>query len=297
MATPTREDWEKVVRLGRYLKGKPRVRIWYEFQETPTMLETYSDTDWAGCRRTRRSTTGGYMVYGKHLIKMWCKTQAVIALSSAEAELYGLVRAAAETLGAMSLYKDIGKKVEGRVLGDASAALAIIARQGIGKLRHLDTNYLWIQEKAAKKEIDFKKVEGKKNGADLMTKPLAWEEIEVHSERMKQKFEEVKIDSAPVESLEVSQNFIRRALAATYVKLNLPEGLGVWQRTDLGARTFKTSMKNGPAWPDVEARITVNAETGKVLQIEDAKSIRREEEHRLIPCGPVDIHTILVYKE
>ena len=54
MATPTTTtDWEKVVRLVKYLKHRPRVRLWYKFQETPCQLETYSDTDWAGCRRTR----------------------------------------------------------------------------------------------------------------------------------------------------------------------------------------------------------------------------------------------------
>ena len=108
MATPTTADWENMVRLGRYLKNRPRVQLWYKFQETPCQLETFSDTDWAGCRRTRRSTTGGYTVARSHLIKMRCKTQAVVALSSAEAELYGLVRASAETIGLISMYKDFG---------------------------------------------------------------------------------------------------------------------------------------------------------------------------------------------
>ena len=155
MSEPTQADWEKLVRLGRYMMKRPRVRLWYKYQEVPTTLETSSDTDWAGFKRTRRSTTGGYTAYGKHLIKMWCKTQAVIALSSAEAELYGLVRASAETLGTMSLFKDFGEKIGGRILGDASAALAVIKRQGIGKLRHLDTNYLWVQEKSARGELDY----------------------------------------------------------------------------------------------------------------------------------------------
>ena len=144
MATPTTADWEKVVRLGRYLKNRPRVRLWYNFQETQCQLETYSDTDWAGCRRTRRSTTGG-----SHLIKMWCKTQSGVALSSAKAELYGFARASAETMGLISMFKDLDTHMNGLVLEDASAALAIVARRGLGKLRHLDTKYLWIQEKSA----------------------------------------------------------------------------------------------------------------------------------------------------
>ena len=108
MATPTTTDWEQVVRLGRYLSNRPRVWLWYKFQETSCQLETFSDTDWAGCRRTRRSTTGGYTVAGSHLIKMWCKTQAVVALISAAPDLFGLVRASAETMGLISMYKDLG---------------------------------------------------------------------------------------------------------------------------------------------------------------------------------------------
>ena len=94
-----------------------------------------------------------------------------MALASAEAELYGLVRASAEILGLISMYKDVGTHMNGVVLGDASAALAIVARRGLGKLRHLDTNYLWIQEKAAKGDLNFNKVAGADNGAVFSRKP------------------------------------------------------------------------------------------------------------------------------
>ena len=106
---------------------------------------------------------------------MWCKTQAVVALSSAEAEVYGSVRALTETMRLISMYKDLSTHMNGSVLGDASAALAIVARRGLGKLRHLDTNYLWIQEKAGKYDLNFKKVAGVDNGADLFTKTLVVE--------------------------------------------------------------------------------------------------------------------------
>ena len=171
----------------RYLLNRRRFRLWYNFQETPCQLETFSDTDWAGCRRTRRSTTGGYAVAGSHLIRMWCKTPAVVALSSAEAELYSLVRASAETMGLVSMYADLGT-MNGLVLGDASAVLAIVARRGLNKLRHLDTNYLWNQEKAAKGDLNFKKVAGVDNGADLFTKILSWNEIQSHIHKLSSQF-------------------------------------------------------------------------------------------------------------
>ena len=125
---------------------------------------------------------------------MWCKTQAVVALSSAEAELYGLVRASAETMGLISMYKDLGTHMNGVVLGGASAALAIVARRGLGKLRHLDTNYLWIQEKAAKGDLNFKKVVSVDNGANLFTKTLSWDEIQNHIHRLSSQFVQNEIN-------------------------------------------------------------------------------------------------------
>ena len=97
----------------------------------------------------KRSQTQIGQVAEEHAVKMWCNTQAVVALSSAEADLYGSVRASAEAMGFISMHKDLGRHMNGVVLGDASAALAIVARRRLGKLRHMDTTYLWIQEKAA----------------------------------------------------------------------------------------------------------------------------------------------------
>ena len=72
------------------------------------------------------------------------------------------------------MYKDFGTHMNGLVLGDATG------RRGLGKLRHLDTKYVWIQEKAAKGDLNFKKVAGVDNGADLFMKTLSWNEIQSH---------------------------------------------------------------------------------------------------------------------
>ena len=60
-------------------------------------------------------------------------------------------------------------------MADASAALGIIGRRGLGKLRHIDTQYLWVQKAAAEKSIDYRKMHGSKNPADILTKYVeAW---------------------------------------------------------------------------------------------------------------------------
>ena len=195
MATPQTDKLGEGGEIGVvFEKIKPRIRLWYKSQETPCQLETFSDTDWVSCRRTRRCTTGRDTVAGSHLIKMWCKSQAVVALNSAEAELYGSVRASAGTMGLILLCKDLGTHMNGVVLGDASAALAIVARRGLGKLRHLDTNYLWIQEKAAKGDLNFKKVFGVDNGVDLFTKTLSWNEKQSHIHKLSSPFTQNEIN-------------------------------------------------------------------------------------------------------
>ena len=107
---------------------------------------------------------------GKHYIRGWSKTQAVISLSSGESELAGIVRGTCEALGAKSISRDLGQEVEGVVFTDSSAALSMTGRIGAGKIRHLDTSMLWVQQKQMRGEVEFKKVLGSNNVADLWTK-------------------------------------------------------------------------------------------------------------------------------
>ena len=67
--------------------------------QTASSIEVYSDTDWAGRPITRKSTSGGCLMLGSHLIKSWSSTQPTLALSSGEAEFYGVVKASGVGLG------------------------------------------------------------------------------------------------------------------------------------------------------------------------------------------------------
>ena len=80
-------------------------------------MRVYSDADWAGCKQSRKSTTGGCIKIGEHTIKGWSKTQSLIALSSGESELYAALKASAERLGTMSVLSDLGLYMKGEILG------------------------------------------------------------------------------------------------------------------------------------------------------------------------------------
>ena len=76
---------------------------------------------------------------GTHLLKSWSSTQASVALSSGEAELYGVVKASSIALGQQSLFSDLGLTSTVRVWTDSSAAMGICQRTGLGQLRHIQT--------------------------------------------------------------------------------------------------------------------------------------------------------------
>ena len=94
-------------------------------------------------------------------------------MSSGEAEFYGLVKAAGVGLGFKSLMADMGSDVPCRVWTDSSVAMGIVGRQGLGKLRHIDTHSLWVQQAARAGRITVKKVRGEENPADLFAKYLS----------------------------------------------------------------------------------------------------------------------------
>ena len=79
---------------------------------------------------------------GTHLIKHWRVTQETVALSSGEAELISLVRGPGQGLGVQSLLRDLGVSSRVTILTDASAAIGMCKRTGVGKVRHLDTRLL-----------------------------------------------------------------------------------------------------------------------------------------------------------
>ena len=73
-------------RMTWYLKAHPRMIVEFKYQLVPQHVTTRVDTEYAGCKRTRRSTNGGTVTLEDHLVKNWATTQTVVAISSGEAE-------------------------------------------------------------------------------------------------------------------------------------------------------------------------------------------------------------------
>ena len=138
----------------------------------PALIQTYVDSDWAGCRRTRKSTSGGVIYFGGAAVRGWSSNQAVIALSSGE-EDYAALKGASASLGFQSMLRDLGIRAPLTLFTDSGAARGIIHRVGLGKLRHLETGYLWLQAAVKAKRLQVRKVLGTENPAYLFTEHLS----------------------------------------------------------------------------------------------------------------------------
>ena len=162
------------------MAGAPKYVQTYVWQQPEIRVNAYADSDWAGDNVSRKSTSGGLLMIGGHLIKSWSSTQPVIALSSGEAELYALVKAASQAKGLCSLMADFGIETKIFVHTDSTAAIGIVHRRGLGKTRHIEVQYLWVQDNVNRKTMAVEKVGTKENPADMLTKGLKRETIEEH---------------------------------------------------------------------------------------------------------------------
>ncbi|GJU59792.1 putative ribonuclease H-like domain-containing protein [Tanacetum coccineum] len=128
-----------VKRIFRYLKGKPKLGLWYP-RVSSFDLEAYSDSYYAGANLDRKSTTGGCQFLGRRLISWKCKKQTIVATSTTEAEYV----AAANCCGQNPIFHS--------------------------KTKHIAIRHHFIRDAYEKKLIQVLKIHTDDNVADLLTK-------------------------------------------------------------------------------------------------------------------------------
>lgn len=136
------------------------------------MIRVQTDSDWAGKDDKRKSVSGGSVRIGGQWVKSWSKDQGKIARSSGEAELYAANLGAAQALGIQTNMKELGWPMELVLEMDANATIGILHRRGLGKLRHVEVEELWLQQEVNRGKVIVKKVPGKDNTADIGTKAV-----------------------------------------------------------------------------------------------------------------------------
>ena len=153
--SPTFESLAKLKHLLRYLLGTKdyvlRIEPGHMLEDCTSSLDIvcYVDSDWAGCSKTRKSTSGSTaQVLGSDIIHT-SRTQATVALSSGEAELYAIGQGTSEALSLKSLIleAEFAKRINMIVFTDSTAGRSIATRFGAGKkTKHVELRYLYMQD-------------------------------------------------------------------------------------------------------------------------------------------------------
>ena len=124
---------------------------------------------------------------GNHVVKTWSSTQAIISVSSGEAEFYAMVKGGSSGRGFQATLKELGITLPLIIKTDASAAVGISMRRGLGKVRHIDVSQLWIREKVASGEIRIIKVRSQENISDALTKHVSSKDLGWHVDQTYQR--------------------------------------------------------------------------------------------------------------
>lgn len=170
---PTESDVNDVKRILRYLRGTMDIGILYESNRN-LVLNCYSDSDYAGDRATRRSTTGFVLILGSGAISWSSQLQKCVALSTTEAEYVSSSQAVKELVWLNSLLDELYIEYESKTLFvDNLSAIRLIKNPEYHKrTKHIDVMYHFIREKFNEGFFDLSYICTGDQVADILTKPL-----------------------------------------------------------------------------------------------------------------------------
>ncbi|GKD47700.1 hypothetical protein Tco_1276676, partial [Tanacetum coccineum] len=169
--TPKTSHFNAVKRIFRYLKGQPKLGLWYP-RDSPFDLEAFSDSDYAGASLDRKSTTGGCQFLGKRLISWQCKKQTIVANSTTEAEYVAAANCCGQVLWIQNQMLDYGFNfMNTKIYIDNESTICIVKNPVFhSKTKHIEIRHHFIRDSYEKKLIQVIKIHTDQNVADLLTK-------------------------------------------------------------------------------------------------------------------------------
>ncbi|GJW58339.1 putative ribonuclease H-like domain-containing protein [Tanacetum coccineum] len=169
--TPKECHLHAVKRIFRYLKGHPKLGIWYP-KESPFDLVAYSDSDYGGASQDRKSTTGGCQFLRRRLISWQCKKQTIVATSTTEAEYVAAASGCGQVLWIQNQLLDYGYNfMNTKIYIDNNSAICIVKNPIFhSRTKHIKIRHHCIRDCFEKKLIYVDHIHTDDKVADLLTK-------------------------------------------------------------------------------------------------------------------------------
>ncbi|GKD58174.1 putative ribonuclease H-like domain-containing protein, partial [Tanacetum coccineum] len=169
--TPKVSNLHVVKRIFRYLKGQPKLGLWYP-KDLPFDLEAYIDSDYAGASLDRKSTTGGCQFLRSRLISWQCKKQTIVANSTTEVEYVAAASCCGQLLWIQNQMLDYGYNfMNTKIFIDNESTIYIVKNPVFhSKTKHIEIRHHFIRDSNEKKLIQMIKIHTDQNVTDLLTK-------------------------------------------------------------------------------------------------------------------------------
>ncbi|GKD80311.1 hypothetical protein Tco_1342932 [Tanacetum coccineum] len=167
-AKPTEKHLKEVKRIFRYLRRTVNMGLWYT-KDSGFELTGFTDTDYAVCEDTFKSTFGGTKFLGEKLVSWSLKKQDCTAFSIAEAEYVSLSACCAQVILMRTQLMDYGfhfNKIP--IYCDSKTIIAISCNPvQHSRTKHIDVRYHFITEHVEKGTIELYFVDGLPIGRHL----------------------------------------------------------------------------------------------------------------------------------
>jgi len=172
-AAPRECHLTAVKRILRYLKYSPNIGLWYP-KGAHFDLVGFSDSDYAGCKVDRKSTSGGCQFLGRSLVSWSSKKQNSVALSTAEAEYISAGSCCAQLLWMKQTLLDYGVKFDEILLLCDNESAVKIASNPVqhSRTKHIDIRHHFLRDHVNKGDIKIDGIGTDDQLADIFTKPL-----------------------------------------------------------------------------------------------------------------------------
>ncbi|RDX93243.1 hypothetical protein CR513_24525, partial [Mucuna pruriens] len=179
MEAPTSTHMKATKRILCYLKSTLDFGLFYSSSNEFKLVE-FCDSDFAGDVDDRKSTTGFVFFMGGCAFTWNSKKQAIVTLSTCEAEYVAATSCTCQAIWLRRLLKEFNmNQEESTKIHIDNKSAQILAKNPVfhERSKHIDTRYHFIRECIVKKEVELVHVKTQDQVADIFTKPLKFEDF------------------------------------------------------------------------------------------------------------------------
>ncbi|GJX39744.1 putative ribonuclease H-like domain-containing protein [Tanacetum coccineum] len=170
--TPKVSHLHGVKRIFRYLKGQPKLSLWYP-KDSPFDLEAYTDSDYTGASLDRKSTIGGCQFLRSRLISWQCKKQTIVVNSTTTSRIGGCLLVDVDSTLVFKSNTGIMEYnfMNTKIFIDNESTICIVKNPVFySKTKHIEIRHHFIRDSNKKKLIQMIKIHTDQNVADLLIK-------------------------------------------------------------------------------------------------------------------------------